>query len=80
MICPVRSVALSLVSKLSTVDKMYWSRIIDIAGVALMTILAGLVGFLALIEGGPGTGIILIGAAACVIGGAIILIDLTYKQ
>lgn len=80
MSCPVRSVALSLVSKLSTVDKMYWSRILDIAGVALMTILAGLVGLLAIIEGGEGTGIILIGAAACVIGGAIILIDLTYKR
>ena len=46
---------------------MYWSRIIDIAGVFIMTILAGLVGILAIVEGGKGTGIILAGAAACVI-------------
>ena len=45
-----------------------------------MTILAGLVGILAIVEGGKGTGIILAGAAACVIGGALIIIDLTYKR
>ena len=59
---------------------MYWSRILDIAGVFIMTILAGLVGILAAVEGGEGTGIILVGAGACVIGGAVIIIDLTYKR
>tara|TARA_A100001515_G_scaffold136282_1_gene127878 strand:- start:1997 stop:2176 length:180 start_codon:yes stop_codon:yes gene_type:complete len=59
---------------------MYWSRILDIAGVFIMTILAGLVGIFAIVEGGEGTGIILVGAAACVIGGAVIIIDLTYKR